>query len=74
MFDSKALKRLKLIQGHLTSNKFDNLNYKSKKNQYNKWRKNVNFDKAVLEDIYFPVSREIRDLVYKIMASNPEFK
>ena len=74
MYDNKALTRLKMIHKHLTSEKLENFNYKSNKNQYNKWRKKANFDKAILEDIYFPLSRDIRDLTYKIMVSNPEFK
>ena len=71
---NSSINRLKLIQQHLASNKFVVEGYISSKNQFSKWRQKANFDKSIIEELYYPITREYRDLAYKIMCSNPEFK
>jgi hypothetical protein len=71
--NQKGLERLRLIRNQLLSKK-EPIIYKSNKNHFNKWRKKCNFDKELLEEIYYPHHRDVRDYIYKIMINNPEFK
>jgi len=65
--------RIELLKNQLASGK-QGIVYKSNKNPLNKFRKKSTIDKELLDQIYFPYHRDLRDAVYKIMISNPEFK
>jgi acyl-CoA oxidase len=70
---NRCLKRLELIKNQLASQKKGVIVYKSNKNPLNKWRKKSSLDKEILENLYFPFHKDLRDAVYKIIVSNPEF-
>lgn len=70
----RGLERISLIRNQLTSAKKPTISFKSNKNPLNKWRKKSNIDKNLLESLYFPYHKDLRDQVYKIMINNPEFK
>lgn len=68
-----SLRRLRLIKDQLLSKK-EVATYKTNKNPLNKWKKKCNFDKDLLEDVYFPYHRDLRDYIYKIMINSPDFR
>ena len=74
MNQNSSTNRLKLIQLHLNTNKTASHNYKSNKSPFTKWREKAEFDKSIIEQLYYPITIEFRDLAYKIMCSHPEFK
>jgi hypothetical protein len=75
MNKKSPLIRLTVIRNHLSSNSNNPLlSYKSNKNKFDKWRKDSNFDKSIIENLYFPYARDLRDFAFKILTTNPEFK
>jgi acyl-CoA oxidase len=67
------MNRIELLKNQLASGK-QGIVYKTNKNPLNKWKKKSTIDKDLLDSIYFPHHRELRDAVYKIIINNPEFK
>ena len=69
---SSGLRRIQTISNQLASKK-ESLRNNTAKNPLNKWRKKSNIDLKILEEMYYPYHRDLRDDVYKIMKQNPEF-
>ena len=62
--------RLKMIKNHLSQNEVKGLI----STDLDKWRSKICFDKLLLKEIYYPFHKDLRDLIHKIIAENPEFK
>lgn len=69
---TSGLRRIEIIRNQLASKK-ESLIYQSNKNPLNKWRKKSNIDRNLLEEMYYPFHRDLRDAVNKIISQNPEF-
>jgi hypothetical protein len=69
---TNGLKRIEIIRNQLASKK-ESIVFNSAKNPLNKWRKKSNVDKQIIEEMYYPFHRDLRDDVNKIMIQNPEF-
>jgi len=69
---STGLKRIQTIRNQLTSKK-ESIIFHSAKNPLNKWRKKSNIDRQMLEEMYYPYHRDLRDDVNKMITQNPEF-
>jgi len=72
---NSGIKRLRLLRNQLASSaQKDISSYHSAKNPLNKWRKKSKIDKNIIEDLYYPYHKDLRDNVYKIIQTNPVFK
>lgn len=72
---NSGVERLSLVRNQLnTSVPKDISSYHSSKNPLNKWRKKSKIDKNIIEDLYHPYHKDLRDNIYKILQSNPIFK
>lgn len=72
---NSGLTRISLLRNQLASSfKKESINSQSTKNPLNKWRKKSNIDNNIIEDLYYPFHKDLKDEIYKIMKSNPEFK
>jgi hypothetical protein len=69
---NSGLKRIEIIRNQLASKK-ESIVFHSSKNPLNKWRKKSNVDRQIIEEMYYPYHRDLRDDVNKIMIQNPEF-
>jgi hypothetical protein len=69
---SSGIKRIQTIRNQLASKK-ESIIFHSAKNPLNKWRKKSCIDKRLIEEMYFPYHRDLRDDVNKIIIQNPEF-
>jgi len=72
---NSGVERLSLVRNQLaTSVPKDISSYHSSKNPLNKWRKKSKIDKNIIDDLYHPYHKDLRDNIYKILQSNPVFK
>ena len=70
---SKYFIRLELVKNQLKSSK---INFKSKLGLLDEFKKTKTFDSEVFEKIYFPFQdhKKIRDKMFELFSSNPEFR
>ena len=72
---NSGIERLTLVRNQLaTTAQKDISNYHSLKNPLNKWRKKSKIDRNLIEELYQPYHRDLRDNIYKIFQTNTEFK
>jgi hypothetical protein len=72
---NSGIERLSLVRNQLaTSGQKNIINFHSAKNPLNKWRKKSKIDKNIIDDLYHPYHKDLRDNIYKIIQSNPIFK
>jgi hypothetical protein len=72
---NSGIERISLVRNQLAATAQKDIGkFQSAKNPLNKWRKKSKIDKNIIDDLYHPYHKDLRDNIYKIIQSNPVFK